>query len=408
MKPVAVRALALPAAVLLAALLVSACEQRSGLLAAQRSAAPSRPATSSSKPPPPPPTWQLAEAADTEPSSVLWDVDAVDATHAWAVGHDTYDPEKSDTTGVPIIQQWDGTTWTRTELPGVTWHGSLSHVAAGSATDVWAVGGWAGDGPADTVTKVLHYDGTTWSEVPLPDGVTPGTNTNDLAAAGGHAWIVGYRAAAPVILEWDGSAWQQREVPDECRQTGTSFGGMPTFCNVTGITAFAADDAWIAGNAAWPGFKGPLLFHWDGSAWAAVRVGIDNMETALSSVAGSPGDVWAVGDRTGSVAPVAVHGDGRTWKVIAGLPRALYTGVEVDRDGHPWVLQNSTAPAATLVTYGPKGWVDTAAPLPPDTVGITLRGITTVPGTPNMFAVGDVDLPGLPRLLQSVLLEYRS
>ena len=44
---------------------------------------------------------------------------------------------------------------------------------------------------------------------------------------------------------------------------------------------------------------------------------------------------------------------------------------------------------------------------PPDTLGISLYGITTVPGTPDLFAVGDVDLPGEPRTLRTVLLAYR-
>jgi hypothetical protein len=191
--------------------------------------------------------------------------------------------------------------------------------------------------------------------------------------------------------------------PAECLR-----GGASTFCHLTGITAFAPNDVWAAGNAAWPGFRGPLLYHWDGSEWAAVRVGIENAATAFSEIAGSPQDLWAVGHTTGQGGPVAVRGDGRSWKVIAGLPAARLTDLTVDQAGHPWVLANDTAPGATLTTYGPRGWVDTPAPRPPNTVGISLHGITAVPGTPDLVSVGDVDLPGQPRLLRSVVLEYRS
>jgi len=71
------------------------------------------------------------------------------------------------------------------------------------------------------------------------------------------------------------------------------------------------------------------------------------------------------------------------------------------------VLENFTAPSATLATYRDGRWADTKAPTPPDVVGISLHGITTVPGTTRMFAVGDVDLPGEPRKLSAVLLAYR-
>ena len=399
------RLVGIVAVLLLAGSLVSGCEKRAGLLAEQRSAT-ARPGTTST--PPPQPTWQLAEAAETKPTSVLWDVVAVDATHAWAVGHDSYDSERPDTTGVPMAQQWDGTRWSRTELPGVTWHGGLRLVAADGPDNVWAVGGVAGPDPTRTVTRVLRFDGTAWAEVPFPPGNKPSnTHVTDLAVADGHTWLVGAQGSQVLIYEFDGSAWQQRKPPADCTQGGTSFGGLPTFCDFTGIVAFAADDVWVAGSAAWPGFKGPLLFHWDGTAWTPVKVGLNNADTAFSEIAGTPTDLWAVGHTAGYGGPVAVHGDGKKWKVIEGLPTARLTDVAVDRDGHPWVLENFTAPSATLATYRGGRWVDTKAPAPPDALGHSLHGITTIPGTPELLAVGNVDLPGEPRPLQPLVLAYR-
>ena len=392
---------ALVAVVVLAGLLVSGCEKRAGLLATQRSAA----AGPTSSAPKQPPAWRLADAAETEASSVLFDVAAADATHAWAVGHESYDPTQPDTTGVPIVQQWDGRAWSKMDLPGVTWRGSLSQVAAGSPTDVWALGGQAGQDPTRTVTHLLRYDGTAWTEVPFPPG--QGATVTDLAVADGHTWVVGSKGGSVLIHEWDGQAWRQHRPPAECTQEGASFGGLPTFCNFTGIAAFAADDVWVAGNAAWPGFKGPLLFHWDGTEWKPVNVGVTNAETAFSEIAGKPGDVWAVGHRAGYGGPVAVRGDGRTWRLVEGLPVARYPDLAVDEAGRPWVLENFPAPSATLATYRDGRWTDTAAPRPSDTVGVSLHGVTAVPGTPNLLAVGNVDLPGEPRLLAPVVLEYR-
>lgn len=112
----------------------------------------------SSSTPPPPPTWKLGTPPASTPTSILRDVAATDATHAWAVGSDAYTPTEQYTTGVPLVLQWDGRQWTRMPLPDVTWKGGLNLVAAGSPTDVWAVGDMAmqsGDPLA------IHGDGTT-------------------------------------------------------------------------------------------------------------------------------------------------------------------------------------------------------------------------------------------------------
>jgi hypothetical protein len=289
-------------------------------------------------------------------------------------------------------------------------------VAAGSPTDVWAVGGSTGPTPNDTVTRVLRYDGSGWREVPFPLGNTPSiVQITGLAAAGGHAWLVGNKLSAAVIQEWDGRSWQERQPPADCLQGGTSADGMPTFCNITAVTAFAPDDVWACGNANWPGFRGPLLFHWDGTRWRAVQVGIEAQGSAFTAIGGrSHTEVWAAGGpQAGSLTgsrPVAVHGDGRSWQAVAGgLPGTEMADIGVDAAGQPWLIENSTAPGAALATYGPAGaWSGTDAPQPPDAVGISLRGIAAVPGGALMFAVGDVDLPTTPRLLRAVILEYSS
>jgi hypothetical protein len=327
---------------------------------------------------------------------------AVDSTHAWAVGFEDYSPDSPDTSGVPVIQRWDGSVWSRDSLPPLDWHGALRLVAADSPANVWAVGGSTGPTPHDTVTRVLHNDGAGWREVPFPLGNSRSImQITGLATVAGHAWLVGNRLSEVVIQEWDGRAWRSHQPPAECTQAGTSFGGMPTFCTFTGITAFAPDDIWVAGNAAWPGFQGPLLFHWNGEAWRPVQVGINQQMSAFAAVAGRTStDLWAVGNVFGSRVPVVVHGDGSTWTVVEGLPDGLLDDLTVDAAGRPWLLRNTNAPAAYLSTYSIAGsWSDTPAPRPAGTVGDTLSAITTVPGSSMMFAVGNADLPTEPRAI---------
>ncbi len=367
--------------------------------------------SSTSPPPPPPPTWDLAALPTTKPTSVLRDVAAADATHAWAVGTDAYSPTEQYTTGVPILLEWNGTRWSPAQLPAIAWKGGFRLVAADSPTDVWVIGGPMSPSPNENVTHVLHYDGTAWREVPFPAGNTSSPlSITDLSVADGRAWLVGYRGSetVPAILEWTGQTWQEHEPPSECVRGGKSFEGMPNFCNMNGIKAFAADDVWAAGNGAWSGFLGPLLFHWDGTAWQAVKLGVDQQKAALQAIDGSsPADIWAVGDNLAQGGgTIAVHGDGTTWQVVDGLPEKFLPGVAVGKAGNPWLIENTTDPSAALSTYSAGTWADTPAPTPPDTVGMTLNAITAVPGTERILAVGAADLPTDPRLLQAVLLEY--
>ena len=101
--------------------------------------------------------------------------------------------------------------------------------------------------------------------------------------------------------------------------------------------AWAADDVWAAGNGAWSGFLGPLLFHWDGATWQAVQVGVNQQGLALQAIDGrSATDLWAVGDTLAQGGgTLAVRGDGTTWNVVTGLPNKFLPGVAVDTGGNP-------------------------------------------------------------------------
>jgi hypothetical protein len=90
--------------------------------------------------------------------------------------------------------------------------GLLQSVSADSATDVWAVGAYGAS------TLIMHYDGTSWSVVPVPAVFKP--QTPDLfgvaARAANDVWAVGseytQQGQRPIILHWNGTAWSQATV----------------------------------------------------------------------------------------------------------------------------------------------------------------------------------------------------
>ncbi|GAA1893786.1 hypothetical protein [Asanoa iriomotensis] len=352
----------------------------------------------------PPPVWRLATLPELRgPSNVLWDVASVDATHAWAVGREAYSPEKPDDTGVPLVLEWDGTRWDRAALPQIGWYGGFELVAADSPANVWVVGNKAAPTPEDQEAHVFHFDGTAWREVSLPRRVNEDYSLiTGLTVGNGQTWLVGNHQSDVVIEQWDGTGWRAHQSPAECRSGGTSFGGMPNFCTFTAIKAFGPNDVWAAGNGAWKGFKGPLLFHWNGSGWRTVQVGINEQETSFNALGGrSSAELWAVGDHG-----LAVRGAAGSFDVLRDAPGGLLPDVATDPAGRPWLIENTTAPSTGLAAFSAGAWVGQPAPQPPDAIGMSLHGITGTPGSSLMFAAGHAALPTEPRYVRAVLLEY--
>src|SRR6185436_20837137 len=105
----------------------------------------------------------------------------------WAVGSHVAGPISG-----PVVQRWDGQTWTPQELDlpkGPIGLSSLYDVKAFGSDDVWAVGSWMGEEPL-----VEHWDGKRWSAIAVPvlagterilTGID-GTGPNDVWVVGQH------------------------------------------------------------------------------------------------------------------------------------------------------------------------------------------------------------------------------
>ncbi|MEC7945920.1 MAG: hypothetical protein VX265_00050 [Myxococcota bacterium] len=151
--------------------------------------------------------------------------------------------------------------------------GSLSGVWGTGPADVWVVGG------DDEAGEAWHYDGSSWSETPLPDG-TPllvwvyGFSPSDVFA-------VGLDGAA---VHWDGAAWTALE-------TGTTE-------DLWGVFGFTNDDLWVVGGDADVG--DPLILHWDGTAFTEDVLPAEQNPrgaTTLFKVWGAEGALWLVGQK---------------------------------------------------------------------------------------------------------------
>ncbi len=143
----------------------------------------------------------------TPPARWSWLSGVVDLgpTDAWAVGTSYRDVDGRGPV-YPLVEHWDGVRWTLASLPSLPSHVSLSKVSAAAPNDVWAVG-W-GQESDDTETQVvLHFDGTTWSDVSPPAPTLEQGSFGAVAATEAGAWMVGsdgtetvYRPDRPFVV----------------------------------------------------------------------------------------------------------------------------------------------------------------------------------------------------------------
>lgn len=309
------------------------------------------------------PSWEIVQSANpNDVSHTLNAVVALAASEAWAVGGSGDPASPLDV----LIERWDGTAWTPEEAPSPgSQTNELLAVDAAGPNDVWAVGRTAsgfGDRPL-----ALHYDGTEWLEVALPEEVT-GVLTGVAAISPGDVWAVGFSGdpdaslERAVILHWDGLLWA---VVDGGRAVGSGTSALRD------VEATAPDDVWAAGYL----HNRPLIVRWDGQAWSRSETevtGVANEVEPLTPTEGwvvgapiqrfdgdtwsldtpvredgellsaatvGPSDVWAVGfrpDEVGETRSIVLRFDGQRWTPVEGRGAAgsdALTGVDALPDG---------------------------------------------------------------------------
>ena len=319
-------------------------------------------------------SWTVVPApnrGDGNGDAELDDVSAASATDIWAVGSYT-DASRSTR---PLMLHWDGTSWTQIDIPGSF---ALRSVTALSASDAWAVGG----------PTILHWDGSDWA----PTQLLPGKVARSVAATSpSDVWVAGRNVPdTPLMLHWDGSSWTRFPLPD-----GGYF--------LLGLTAVSATDAWAVGLDVHPdGSAAPVTLHWDGTSWAAVptpspATGGVPAAVLIGVAASSASSVWAVGSyTTGEDGPggqgkagLVLHWDGTRWSQVA----APHPGMLGELDG---------------VAAGPAGSIWTAG-VTADTSFLLGRAAAWVFGTvPSVIgqdegtATGSVQAAGLGVTVTSV------
>jgi len=241
-------------------------------------------------------SWRLVPTPNPGGRGGDWLRAVADITPAdvWAVGGFGSNP--TVVSSGPLLLHWNGRVWKRRLLPRAVHHAVLTSITGTSPHDVWIVGTNQNGG----VSRLLHYDGTSWALVSI-------RGVNLAAAASTDAtdvWAVGIGGMGQDVFErWDGHAWGAL---------------MPTLASIgaQSVAATATTDAWASGEGG--------VDHWNGQAWTAIQK--PPLRYLIELVAASgPTDAWV--SAFDGFALAAGHWNGAHWS-FADIPSRLPSAIE--------------------------------------------------------------------------------
>ena len=330
---------------------------------------------------PAPAAWAIVRGPRLAPNNVLNGVVAVSTRLAWTVGIEGFSSNGA-TPGRPVIERWNGRSWSVAPLPSA-WPGGLAAVTASSASDAWALG----QEPSGTREHLLHWNGRRWAEIAFPG--TPGTFYGDLgitAAPGGRAWLIASPIPSSQLFAWNGTRWGLQAYPCPAN-----------VCILGQIKARTGSDAWAVGNYVNQSASGgPLALHWTGRSWRETAVPFVRFGYLTGVFAVSRTNAWAVGAVFNTATMLLYHWNGTAWHRVrtpAGLTAPApgeVTGITGDATGHLWIydLGPQAADRASYLRYDGHRWLLVYGALISGQQRVIVRDVAPVPGTPAAWSVG--------------------
>jgi hypothetical protein len=257
-----------------------------------------------------------------------------------------------------VMLHWDGSSWQRVPLPQMA--SPLTGLTASPTGRIWALEG----------DHLAQYGGGRWREV---DAVLPrlgaGGDVGIAIDRTGGGWLATTRGTRggnrPWTARWH--RWQPVVTPGIGIQSG-----------LTAVASLSATDAWAFGfhavrdahSSDLTKTSGLLVEHWDGRRWRIVPQPVyhdskRNFDVADATML-SPTDGWAVGSQTyaggGRIHPLVLHYDGRRWSIMRFpycCAAAVLTAIAA-RGDQVWVAGTGSGPAGyqTLIDRWSRGrWI---------------------------------------------------
>jgi hypothetical protein len=252
-------------------------------------------------------------------------------------------------------------------------------------------------GRTNTGTLVIRSDnrGATWHVESAPSPGS-GAQISGIAVRKRGVWAVGYRAGprrtTTLTMRRKGGTWRVIPSPN------------PAAANFLYDVVTTPAGTWAVGAATGKGGASqPLVLRWNGSNWKVQRVpSLPKGDNLLFGATAKGRNVWAFGERSKGSAklhPLALHRTGSGWHV-SDAPDPARGGESFFTDGvfsgrTLWAVggRGSGSAHALAERHTSAGW---KAVKVPDgcTVTNTLQAVVPIPGTKQLWAVGDCS-PGL-------------
>ena len=226
-----------------------------------------------------------------EGANRLFGVAGWDSSNVWAVGGASkiapnpisYFPPV-ETGWRPLTLHWDGNVWHVVACPTKGPPAWLQAVATVSPSEAWAVGVWIDESSQKTEALLTHWVDDRWEQVLSPTSKSSevamwgvkGRSPNDVWAVG----EIGYPNGKALALHWDGSTWSEIPTPS-----------TPERSWVGGVACAGTQEAWAVGAQFIAGAQHGLILHWDGTSWTNMpcpEVGVRQWLTDVSVADGVP------------------------------------------------------------------------------------------------------------------------
>ena len=270
--------------------------------------------------------WNNVTAVDPYGSAYLQAVSASSSNDVWAGGYFYQNSYYFD-----YAIHWNGSQWTLVS-PNDGGNSAIQGIKAIAPNNVWAVGtGPDNYWPYHEKSLILHWDGTRWSRIYVPNYQDRNYLLGISGPAANDLWVVGYNVndmngnAQAMAFHYDGSGWSPVTI-------GSHGPGESAYA---AVAALPGGDVWTAGN--YHPFSGAaantLTDHYDGAQFSEVISVTPNtgVQTLNGAAARGPNDVWAVGSYTDQSVnlnrALAEHWDGAQWSTSAARNNSTYTNV---------------------------------------------------------------------------------
>jgi len=280
------------------------------------------------------PQWSIVPSPDAAGAglSALASLTCTSASDCLAAGAGA----TSSSTGKPLIERWNGTTWTTVPSPNPGTNSGLSAISCASDTACLAMGDTGNDGDTPFGER---WDGNRWSVVasPIPSGVELALPESVSCTSATRCMVVGFTysqldgVVRTFAERWDGA--KLSIVPTPNGPGGGSLSSVACFTAKRCIAVGSTSPTALTRTA--------MAAQWDGAHWSVVKVpsppggkrsSFGGVSCASETMCMATGTWARSNDQLAATMTLTERWNGKAWSYVAspkpvGAGRAGFGGV---------------------------------------------------------------------------------